>query len=162
MRRPYRRAGRLFHEYPGVTQMEYKYFICESEDDYHAVYDLGKVEQCFTILDLCGRCKSYSDYPDFIMYSGMFREATAEEMEKYGMSSMKLEDPEMDPECREMLEYVVPLCMEDAINDMNRYRALFYDKPPLNPKTYTSKPVEEQLELLQRFALEGLTLLKEL
>ena len=145
-----------------MTQMKYKYFICESEDDYHAIYDLGKVEQCFTILDLCGRCKCYSDYPDFVMYSGMFREATAEEMVKYGASSSKLEDPEMDPEYREMLEYVVPLCMEDAINDMNRYRKLFYDKPPLDPEIYTSKPVEEQLEMLQRFVLDSLELGREL
>ena len=35
--------------------MEYKYFICDSKEDYDAVYDLGKVEHCFTILDLCGR-----------------------------------------------------------------------------------------------------------
>ena len=142
--------------------MDYKYFICDSKEDYHAVYDFGKVEQCFTILDLCGRCKCYSDYPDFVMYSGMFREATTEEMAKYGASSMKLEDPEMDPEYREMLEYVVPLCMEDAINDMNRYRKLFYNKPLLDPKTYTSRPVEEQLELLQRFVLDSLELGKEL
>lgn len=145
-----------------MTQMEYKYFICESGEDYHAVYDFGKVEQCFTILDLCGRCKCYSDYPDFAMYSGMFREATAEEMEKYGMSSMKLEDPEMDPEFREMLEQVVPLCTEDAIEDMNRYRRLFNNLPPLAPDDYTCLTIEEQLELLQRFVLDGLNLLKEL
>ena len=145
-----------------MTQMEYKYFICESEDDYHAIYDFGKVEQCFTILDLCGRCKCYSDYPDFVIYSGMFREATGEEMAEYGTSSMKLEDPEMDPEYREMLEYVVPLCMEDAIADMNRYRDLFYGKPPLNMETYTSKPMVEQLELLQRYVLDSLELGKEL
>ena len=92
----------------------------------------------------------------------MFREATAEEMVKYGASSSKLEDPEMDPEYREMLEYVVPLCMEDAINDMNRYRKLFYDKPPLDPEIYTSKPVEEQLKMLQRFVLDSLELGREL
>ena len=92
----------------------------------------------------------------------MFREATGEEMAEYGTSSMKLEDPEMDPEYREMLEYVVPLCMEDAIADMNRYRDLFYGKPPLNMETYTSKPMVEQLELLQRYVLDSLELGKEL
>ena len=142
--------------------MEYKYFICESEKDYHAVYDFGKVETCYTILDLCGHCKCYSDYPDFVMYSGVFREATEEEKSKYGVSGMRWEDPEMDSEFREMFEDVVPLCMEDAIDDMNKYRAMFYDKPPLNPVQFTSKPMEEMLELLQAFVLDPLKLGREL
>ncbi len=145
-----------------MKQMEYRYFICELEEDYHAVYDLGKVEQCFTILDLCGRCKCYSDFPDFVTYSGMFREATTEEMAKYGVSIQKWDAPDMDQEFREMLEYVVPLCMEDVIDDMNRFRRLFCDKSPLALKVFTSKPMEEQLELLQRFVLDSLGLIKEL
>lgn len=142
--------------------MEYKYFICDSKEDYDAVYDLGKVELNFTILDLCGRCKAYSDVQIFAMYSGMFREATEEEQRKYGVSGMKWEDPEMDPEIREMFQDVVPLCMEDAIEDMNRYRAMFYDKPPLDPKEYTERSMEEMLELLQRYTLDPLKLVKEL
>ena len=60
------------------------------------------------------------------------------------------------------VEDVVPLCMEDAIDDMNRYRAMFYDKPPLNPEEFNSKPMEEMLELLQAFVLDPLKLGREL
>lgn len=142
--------------------MEYKYFICASKEDYDAVYDLGKVEHCFTILDLCGRCKCYSDYQDFVIFSGMFREATPEEQEQYGISSMRWGDPEMEPEVREMLEYIVPLCLEDAVDDMNRYRAFFYDKQPLDPEAFTTKPMEEMLKVLQAYVLDSLKLEREL